>query len=181
MKRFLLAQLIILLSLYSSAQEDLVIKGTKKVDKKYTPQQVIDSINKRFPDAKAVAYYETTPATIERGWTVTTEDNLNASADVDYYTVSFKQEGLQYYGLYDRNGQLLECKIQQKLDELPEPVVASLKAIAKDYPGYKVVEKNYFKQQNYSKHKEYYEVTAKNGDKVKKLYYKEDGTLIKMK
>jgi hypothetical protein len=56
-----------------------------------------------------------------------------------------------------------------------------LKAIAKDYPGYKVVEKNYFKQQNYSKHKEYYEVTAKNGDKVKKLYYKEDGTLIKMK
>ena len=60
-------------------------------------------------------------------------------------------------------------------------MVASLKAIAKDYPGYKVVEKNYFKQQNYSKHKEYYEVTAKNGDKVKKLYYKEDGTLIKMK
>ena len=55
MKRFLLAQLIILLSLYSSAQEDLVIKGTKKVVKKYTPQQVIDSINKRLPDAKAVA------------------------------------------------------------------------------------------------------------------------------
>jgi hypothetical protein len=181
MKKFLLAQLVVLFSLYSSAQQDLVIKCTKKVDKKYTPQQVIDSINKKFPNAKAVTYYETTPATIERGWTVTTEDNLEASSDVDYYTVSFKQEGLQYYGLYDRNGQLLECKIQQKLDELPEPVVASLKAIAKDYPGYKVVEKNYFKQQNYSKNKEYYEVTAKNGDKVKKLYYKEDGTLIKMK
>jgi len=181
MKKFLLAQLIVLLSLCAYAQEDLVIKGTKKVDKKYTPQQVIDSINKRFPNAKAVTYYETTPATIERGWSVTTEDNLDASADVDYYTVSFKQEGLQYYGLYDRNGQLLECKIQQKLEELPEPVVASLKAIAKDYPGYKVVEKNYFKQQNYSKSKEYYEVTAKKGNETKKLYYKEDGTLIKMK
>lgn len=180
MKKVLLAPLIVLFFLSSSAQ-DLVIKGSKKVDKKYTPQQVIDSINKQFPNAKAVTYYETTPQNIERGWSVTTEDNLEAGSDVDYYTVSFKQEGLQYYGLYDRNGQLLESKIQQKLQELPAPVVASLKAISKDYPGYKVVDKNYYKQLNYSKSKEYYEITAKKGDQVKKLYYKEDGTLIKMK
>jgi len=179
MKKFLIAQLIILLSLYASAQ-DLTIKGTRKITKEYTPQQVIDSLNKKFPDAKSVQYYQGTAEATERGWTVTTEDNLNG-ADPEYYTISFKQEGLQYYGLYDHSGNLLECKIQQKLDQLPEPVVTSLKAIAKDYPGYKVVSKNYFKKQNYSKSKEYYEITAKKGNEEKKFYYTEDGNLIKVK
>jgi len=65
---------------------------------------------------------------------------------------------------------------------LPEPVVTSLKAIAKDYPGYKVVSKNYYKKQNYSKSKEYYEVTAnKNGKEEKRFYYSPEGELIKVK
>jgi len=60
-------------------------------------------------------------------------------------------------------------------------VIASLKAIAKDYPGYKVVSKNYYKQTDYSKSKEYYQVTAKNGDKTKVFYYSPDGKLQKVK
>jgi len=180
MKKYLIAQLIVLLPFLLFAQ-DLVIQGTKKVSKQYTPQQVVDSLNKRFPDAKSVQYYKGSAEAAERGWTVATEDNLDSHSDVDYYTISFKQEGLQYYGLYDQSGTLLECKIQQKVDQLPEPVVTSLKAIAKDYPGYKVVSKNYYKKQNYSKSKEYYEVTAKNGKEEKRFYYTADGELTKVK
>jgi hypothetical protein len=179
MKKLLIALLIVSVSFYASAQ-DLTIKGTKPISKELTPQQVVDSLQKHFPNAKSVKYYEGTPELTQRGWNVTTEDNLGEQS-FDYYTISFKQEGLQYYGLYDHNGILLESKIEQKETQLPEAVIASLKAIAKDYPGYKVVSKNYYKQTDYSKTKEYYQVTAKNGDKTKVFYYSADGTLQKVK
>jgi len=108
------------------------------------------------------------------------EDNLG-EASPEYYTISFKQEGLQYYGLYDPNGKLVESKIEQKQAQLPEAVIASLKAIAKDYPGYKVVSKSYYKQTNYFKSKEYYQVTAKKGNETKVFYYSPNGTLQKVK
>jgi hypothetical protein len=179
MKKLLIALLIVAVSFSASAQ-DLTIKGTKPISKELTPQQVVDSLQKHFPNAKSVKYYEGTPELTQRGWNVTTEDNLGEQS-FDYYTISFKQEGLQYYGLYDHNGILLESKIEQKETQLPEAVIASLKAIAKDYPGYKVVSKNYYKQTDYSKTKEYYQVTAKNGDKTKVFYYSPDGTLQKVK
>lgn len=146
-----------------------------------TPQQVLDSLHRHFPNAQAVKYYKGTEEVTQRGWSVSTEDNLTPGASVDYYTIAFKNEGLQYYGLYQADGTLVECKMQQKLDELPTPVVTSLKAIAKDYPGYKVTAKNYYKKQNYSKSNEYYEITASNGKSQKRFYYAEDGTLIKTK
>jgi hypothetical protein len=179
MKKYLVAQLIFLVPFLSNAQ-DLVIKGTKQIEKKYTPQQVIDSLAVKFPDARSVKYFKADGEAAQRGWAVTTEDNLQSGA-VDYYTISFKQKGLQYYGLYDPNGQLLECKIEQKEAELPAAVVTNLKAIAKDYPGYKVVSKTYYKTQNYSKSKEHYEITAKNGDKTKYFYYSPTGELLKVK
>ena len=179
MKKFLTAALVIAVSLYASAQ-DLTIKGTKQVTKDHTPQEVVDSLHKHFPNAEAVKYYEGTPELTARGWNITTEDNLGESSP-EYYTISFKQEGLQYYGLYAPNGHLIESKIQQKEAQLPEAVIASLKAIAKDYPGYKVVSKTYYKQTNYSKSKEYYQVTAKKGNETKVFYYSPDGTLQKVK
>src|SRR5688572_4180393 len=135
MKRYLIALVIFALPFLSYAQ-DLVITGSKPVSKKYTPQEVIDSIQKRFPDANSVKYYKTDSATLKKGWAVTQQDALGSGYDVEYYTVSFKQEGLQYYGLYDQNGTLVEYKIQQKMDDLPEKVVTSLKALSKDHPGY---------------------------------------------
>jgi hypothetical protein len=179
MKKFLTAALIVAVSAYASAQ-DLTIKGTKPITKDLTPQQVVDSLSKRFPNAQAVKYFQATPEMAAKGWNITTEDNMGESTP-EYYTISFKQEGLQYYGLYDPNGTLLQCKIEQKETQLPEAVIASLKAIKKDYPGYKVVSKSYYKQQNYSKTKEYYEVTASDGKETKVFYYSADGTLQKIK
>jgi len=180
MKKYLVVQLIFLMPFLLHAQ-DLVIKGQKEVTKKFTPQQVIDSLAKTFPDAKSVRYFKADQAIAEKGWAVTTEDNLASDANVDYYTIAFKQKGLQYYGLYDQQGTLLECKIEQKESELPQAVVTNLKAIAKDYPGYKIVSKNYYKTQNYSKSKEYYQVTAKNGSETKVFYYSPTGELLKVK
>ena len=179
MKKFLTAVLIGTVSFYASAQ-DVTIKGTKPINKDLTPQQVVDSLNKRFPNAQAVQYFQATPEMAAKGWAISMEDNMG-EATADYYTISFKQEGLQYYGLYDAKGTLLECKIQQKEAQLPEAVIASLKAIKKDYPGYKVVSKSYYKQQDYSKTKEYYQVTASDGKETKVFYYSADGTLQKIK
>jgi hypothetical protein len=180
MKKYLVIQLIALLPLFLFAQ-DLVLKGSRPITKQYTPKEVIDSLAKRFPNAESVKYYKTTLAHVDSSWAVTAEDNLQHNSEVDYYTISFKQEGLQYYGLYANDGTLLECKFEQKVDQLPEPVVASLKSIAKDYPGYKVTAKSYFKEQNYSKSKEYYQVTASNGTEKKHFYYTADGQLKKVK
>jgi roadblock/LC7 domain-containing protein len=179
MKRYLTAVTIMLLPFLSIAQ-DVTITGTRKISEKMTPQQVIDSLHKTFPNAKAVKYYKADASTA-KGWDVTQEGSTMAAAGDENYTISFKQEGLQYYGLYAPDGTLLESKIEHTMAELPAEVVMAVKALAKDYPGYKVVSKNYFKQQNYSKSKEYYEIVAKNGNSTKKFYYSPAGELIKVK
>lgn len=172
---------VLFLSFFAKAQDEMVIKGSKKLDKQYTPQQVIDSLNKRFPNAKSVQYFETKGDVVNRGWSVSEEDNLSADADVNYYTISFKNEGMKYYGLYDKEGNLLQCKIEEKITSLPNPVLMALKEVADKYPGYKVVSKTYYRDQNLSKSKEYYEVVAVKGNDKKRLYYSPDGTLIKTK
>jgi len=159
----------------------MTITCTRKISEKMTPQQVIDSLHKTFPNAKAVKYYKADAATTAKGWEVSQEGSAISASDADYYTISFKQDGLQYYGLYAPDGTLLESKIEHTMAELPAEVVMAVKALAKDYPGYKVVSKNYFKQQNYSKSKEYYEIVAKNGNNTKKFYYSPAGELIKVK
>lgn len=183
MKKNVFAAVLLVLfnSFFAHAQDEVVIKGSKKLDKQYTPQQVVDSLNKRFPNAKSVQYFETKPDAVNKGWVVSEEDNLSSNADVNYYTISFKNEGMKYYGLYDKDGNLLHCKMEEKISSLPNPVVMALKDVANKYPGYKVVSKTYFKDQNLSKSKEYYEVVAKKGNDTKRLYYTPDGTLIKTK
>jgi hypothetical protein len=142
---------VILVSLYLHAQNDLVIKGTKHITKEMTPQQVVDSLEKHFPNAKSVQYYKAPASVTNNGWAVTTEDNLESGDEVDYYTISFKKSGLKYYGLYDKNGVMLKAKIEQSNTTLPEAVQTSLKNLGQKYPGYKVVSKTYFKNTEYSK------------------------------
>jgi hypothetical protein len=179
MKKYIIVQLAILFLPFLSYTQDLVIKGTKPITKQYTPQEVLDSLQKTFPNAQAVQYYKEDAATAQKGWAITSEDELGHS-DVEYYTISFKQEGLQYYGLYDQHGTLLEYKFEQKMDNLPEKVATSLKALSNDYPGYKVVSKTYYMTKNNNKSKEYYQVTASNGKQKKEVFYSADGDFIKM-
>jgi len=162
-------------------QDALIIKGTKKITEKLTPQQVIDSLHEHFPDAKAVKYYKAPAEVANKGWAISTEDNLDAGDDIDYYTLSFTSDNIQYYGLYNKEGELLSSRIVETMTHLPEPITSSLKTLGQLYPGYKVVAKTYYKRKNYSKNEEYYEVVAKKGNKKKTLYYLPDGTLTKVK
>ena len=117
----------------------------------------------------------------KKGWDVTKDDEMSSSEQIDFYTIKFKTQNVQYYGLYDKDGNLLKCRMEETVDKLPDNVVASLKDLSSQYPGYKVVSKSYYKNQNYSKNEEYYEVVASNGKAKKRLYYGADGTLIKVK
>ncbi|MBO9573882.1 MAG: hypothetical protein J7497_16970, partial [Chitinophagaceae bacterium] len=156
MKKYLFSVAVIIFSLiqFAQAQEEMVITGTKKINKKLTPQQVVDSLNSRFPDAKAVQYYQAPASGVHNGWVVTEDDELPSDASVDYYTISFKNNNMNYYGLYDKKGHLLKSKQEHSISELPEAVSNSLKNIGEMHPGYTVISKTYYKSTNESKSKE---------------------------
>ncbi|HET6994316.1 MAG TPA: hypothetical protein VFI06_04995 [Chitinophagaceae bacterium] len=181
MKRYSLLPVFMLFFIFLRAQNDITITGTKKISKSMTPQQVVDSLNKHFPDAKSIQYYKGSADATKRGWTVTEEDNLDPGSEVDYYTISFNRQGLKYYGLYEKDGTLVKAKIEQNVESLPDTIKHSLRNLSKQYPGYKVVSKKYYKNQNYTKSKEYYEIVAQKGNAKKTLFYSPDGTLVKVK
>jgi len=151
----------------------VAIKASKMVSKDSTPQQVIDTLKKRFPNAEAVQYYKTSAA-VANGWTVS-EDDRSHSSDLEYYTIKFKRHDFQYYALFEPNGTLVKSEFEQKGVELPAAVQTSLKKLAaeKNYMDYEIISKNYYKYENYDMHKDYYEITA-----VKKSDSKQKKTIV---
>ncbi|MHA4844930.1 hypothetical protein ACX0G7_12235 [Flavitalea antarctica] len=181
MKKCILIMVALLPALMLFSQNDIVITGSKKITKELTPKQVIDSLNKKFPDAKSVEYFQAPASGVQNGWTITEEDNTTSSDEVDYYTISFKRDGLKYYGLYKKDGTLLQSKVEESVKTLPEPIQASIKTVSQDHPGYTIKKQTFYRNQNYAKTKEYYEIVAEKGKTVKRLYYQADGTLVKVK
>ena len=175
------AYILTLISLLTQAQDEIVLKGTKKITKKLTPQQVIDSLEARFPNAKSVNYYKGGAEAAKNGWDVTAEDDLGADAEITYYTLSFKRDDFKYYGLYKADGTLLRSKSEETDVALPEAVVKSIKSIASQYRGYKVTSKTHFKRYDHTKNTEHYEIIAKKGKETKKLLFAPDGTLQSVK
>jgi len=185
MKKFLMVALIVAISAVSFGQEngELTIKASRAVTKDSTPQQVIDTLKKRFPNAESVQYYQTSAAAAN-GWAVSAEDRLGGDVP-EYYTIKFKREDFQYYALFEANGTLVKSEFQQKDVELPEAVKASLlKLKAEKYPDYQLLTKDYFKYEDYDMHKDYYEITAvKISDNTQKKIVVVDptGKIIKEK
>ena len=179
-KYFMLLPAILMLSLVY-AQEEYMLSGSRKISKKETPQAIIDSLNKRFPNAKAVQSFKVPKDAAAKGWEITESDKIPPDEEVEYYVIDFKRDDFKYYAMYDRNGNLLRSKYEENSATLPEPVKTALMSIKDKYPGYKLKEKTHYKNQNSSKSEEYYEVVAANGKKKMYLYYKPDGTLIKVK
>lgn len=170
------------LSLSAHSQDEaVIIKASNQISKKMTPQQVIDSLNAHFPNAQAVKYYKAPPDVLERGWTVSKDDNFVHGSQIDYYTISFKNADLQYYGLFEADGRLIRSKQQNTVEQLPDAVKTAVQNLAAQHPGYKVVSKKYFKNLDSNSMEEYYEVIATDGNKAKSLYYKPDGTLMEIK
>jgi hypothetical protein len=183
MKKYLIMAATLIVSIIAvngQSYSEKTITGTSKVTKQQTPQAVIDALNTKFPDAKSVQYYKIPKDAAKKGWEITEQDNLTGD-EVDFYTISFKRDDLKYFGLYKKNGELVQSRVEEKVGTLPEPIVNSLKSIGSHHPGYKVTSKTFYKNQNYSKSKEYYEVIAEKGSSKKRLFYDADGTLIKIK
>ena len=183
MKKYSLLAVVILICSLSFAQDDaVIIKGTNtsKITKDMTPQQVIDELNKRFPDAKSIEYFKVPQDAVKKGWNITEEDNLDG-ATVDYYTISFKRENLKYYALFNPDGTMVKSRLEENSVTLPEPIKNSLKDLKTQYPTYKLESKTFYRNTDYSKQKEYYEIVAKDGKKQKRIFYNADGTIIKIK
>ena len=86
MKKFLLIACLFITSFYVSAQEGdsaLVVRASKPISRELTPQQVIDSLQKRFPNAEAVQYYKTPKEGVVNGWQVTEDGNDDGDNDHD--------------------------------------------------------------------------------------------------
>lgn len=182
MKKYLLFLLGALCSLFSVAQDEITITGTNKISKDLTPQQIIDSLEKRFPNAKSVEYFKMPADAAARGWAINVEDNLDESTEsVDYYTLKFKRDNFQYYGLYKPDGTLVMSKYRENITEIPESIKSQIKGLSEKYPGYKVIEKTYLKNTNHSSSKEYYEFIATNGKEKKKVIFDGQGMLVKVK
>jgi hypothetical protein len=181
MKEFQWTVCLVLIYLSSFAQSEIRITGTKKISKQMTPGQVLDSLHAHFPDAHAVTYYKAPADAAARGWEIAKEDELGTGEVVDLYTIRFKRDDFQYYGLYKPDGTLIMSKYEEDVTNVPEAIKNSLHNLGQLYPGYKVQSKTYYKNTNYSKTKEYYEFVAVNGKKKKKVYYNPDGTLLKVK
>lgn len=181
MKKRLLVIFSLLTWCCTMAQDEMVITGTNKITRELTPQQVIDSLEARFPDAKAVAYYKIPADAAARGWTISVDDGIEGDAAIDYYTIKFKRQDFQYYGLYKPDGTLVMSKHKEAVKKIPDNIAASLKQLSQKYPGYRVKTKNYYKNTNHANSKEYYEFVASNGKDTKKVIYDGAGNLVKVK
>ena len=175
MKKYLLiaASLASSIALYAQLEPDkMVIQGSKQTDMAHTPQQIIDSLHKRFPDAKSIDYYQTPAEAAKNGWTVSQEDDLDWGNEAEYYTLQFKRSDFQYYALFKADGTLVSSKYEETEAHLPEAVTTAIKQLgATDYKEYRLYSKKYFKTVQEGKMKEYYEITGinKSDNKTKKM------------
>ncbi len=180
--KLLLLLVAVSVQLHAQCQDEaLIIKGSTKLSRDMTPKQIIDTLNARFSNAHDVKYYKIPPDAASKGWTISKEDNLGSDQTIDYYTITFNRDGFKYYALFAANGRLIRSKHEENIEQLPDAVKFSIKALGEQHPGYKVVSKKYFRNINSSSDEEYYEIIAQKGDEKRSLYYKVDGTLLEIK
>lgn len=182
-KLLFLASVILMSTCLHAQDNEIVIRGSKKITMEMTPRQVIDSLKKRFPNARAIKYYQTSPAAAKSGWSVTEEDNTDPEYRIEHYTLSFKRDDFNYYGLFRADGTLVRSKYQENSTQLPAAVKSSLKALAGgDYKDYTILSKTFYRTRDENGKKEYYEVTAvKKGNtgEVKRITLDPSGKILK--
>jgi hypothetical protein len=181
MKKYPLIMVLVIISFFSNAQDEITITGTNKITRELTPQQVIDSLEAKFPDARSVVYYKIPADAAARGWSITVEDEIDPTNTIDYYTIKFKRQDFQYYGLYKPDGTLVMSKYRETIKQIPDVIKASLKTLSKQYPGYKIRRKTYYRNTSYSNSREFFEFVAYNGNESKRVIYDGDGMLVKVR
>jgi len=167
---------------FAFAQDPAVVITGTKVSSTETPQEVINGLKQKFPDAKSVEYYKVPKGGVSaNGWTVSSQDNMGSGDEIDKYSVKFKKGSVKYYALYDADGTLLQSRYEDVNATLPEPVKESLLNLGKqpEYLNYRLKSKKHYHVINGKDNHMYYVVEASDGKNTKTLYYTQDGKIIK--
>ena len=181
MKQYLLLMLTIVSFYYAVGQEDeLVTKGSTKINRQLIPKSVIDSLNTNFPQSVAIEYYSMPPYVAKNAWAIAEADSLVSYRDTTlYYLFVVKRNNLKFYGVFSASGQLIMTKLREDVAVLPGEVQESMKEIRKDYPGFKVRSSSCYKNEGKSRQL-YYEVVAERGNSQQRFFYDVAGTLVKI-
>jgi hypothetical protein len=120
------------------------------------------------PDNARVAFEAKYPGAVNVVWAKEGAVNPDSVA----YQVNFTLNGVDYTSWYDANGKLIASSV--KLENSKVPVAVST-AIAKDNPGFMVVEVDEVTDNN---NKKTYEADLQKGSEKKKVHYSSSGKQI---
>jgi hypothetical protein len=181
MKQFLLLLLITGINYNAVAQEDaFVIKEATKINRQLIPAPVMDSLHRLFPKSTPIEYYAVPPATAKNAWAVADADSLVSYSDsTSYYLLVLKRDDYKFYSLFSATGVLIMTKQPEDLTYLPGTVKESLKGIRKDYPGFKIRNSSFYRNENRTRQM-YYEVIAERGNHQQRFFYDAGGILVKI-
>ena len=179
-----LSAFILLALLYSpflTMSQDQEIYA-KEISSEETPEAIKEALKKDFPDAlKDIHYYMAPENILDSEWGGAMKEEMEHS-DKDYYTVQLKGEGGGFvYGLYNKDGELEEMKMEANEFELPEKMVTH--ATSGKYEGYEIQSQKYkcYKVIDKQTKTEFVQLEVKKGNDTKVLYYHPDGEFIREK
>jgi|GEM_PF-732352 len=171
------------LLLHAQKRDEIVIRDTRKISRLEIPRPVTDSLEKKFPDANTIQYYQTATAAAKNGWIIVSS-NARAkwpNEQTIYYTAAFKLNDYQYYNLYNKKGELLKYKCEMKKGRSPYQVRQAVSKLSGTFPGYALTGNRCYKVVHMDSRNVYYEVTVQKDANIKYLYYSANGQLVKVK
>ncbi len=169
MKNLILIMALNVAALTSSAQIAKV--ALKPTDKAATPQVVLDSIKKAFPQPISQTLSKITAQNYGKEWDV---EISPASAEESplYYEVFIHNKSGRYTAIYNKDGNLLKMKQIFKDAALPEPVNQTLQA---KYSDWKLLSKEERVSNDGKRAFLEYKVLLKKGPIKKAVYFDESG------
>ena len=175
---FLAGSLLTLGSAMAQIESETVT--AQKVKKEEVPTTVVASVEEDFPD-KTVEDFALIPAKVyQEDWVVSKSEQGvtdESTFDPQYYQVEFSGKGESGKAVYNSAGELIHSKEIIKDESLPEAIT---KKIADQYPDYQITkDKEVIKDGN--KKVDYYQVEIKKGKDKEKLYFSENGEMLKGK
>lgn len=162
------------------AQEDrLIVQEATKINRQLVPAPVMDSLYKIFPRTQAIEYYSMPMMAARNAWAVPADSLVPYTDTAGYYLIVNKKGDQKFYTLFAADGDLVMMKLREELSYLPELVQASMRALRKTYPGYRINASACFKNEDRGR-RLYYEVIAERGVNRQRFFYDPEGTLVKI-
>jgi hypothetical protein len=173
MKKLILIMALNVAALASSAQIAKV--ALKPTNNSKTPQVVLDSIKKAFPEPISQTLSTITAQNYGKQWDVEISPASEEESPL-YYQVFIHNKTGRYTAIYDKNGNLLKMKQTLKNISLPEAVNQTIQS---KYNGWSLLDKEERIENNGKKASTEYKVLLKKG-LIKKAVYFDDNGKVKL-